>query len=124
MKHMHFNKYIFAILIVITIFFSGCVVKNNSENINNQNNLKQTDFITIHGIASETKDGYYVGDYVLEHSEIQKYDDNYALIEYHDKNLEITGREKEVNIECDPYDQCRQGTYKVIYDIQSINVIE
>jgi hypothetical protein len=121
---MYINKYIFAIVIVSIIFFSGYAVKKNSENINIQNDIKQNKYITIKGTANETKDGYYIGEYVLEHSEIQKYDTDYVLSEYRDKNLEIVGKEKEVNMECDPYVQCRQGTYKIIYNIQSIKLID
>jgi hypothetical protein len=121
---MHFNKYIFVIIIVSIIVFSGYAIKNNSKNMNTQNDLKQNQYITIKGVASETKDGYYIGEYVLEHSEIQKYDADFAMSEYSDKDLEVVGTEKEVNMECGPHVQCRQGTYKAIYDIQSIKVIE
>lgn len=115
---MLINKYFLALSIaVIIVLFSGCSIKNNMDN-----NQEQNGYLTINGIAKETKDGFYVDEYVLKHNEAQKYDAKYNANQYRDKNLEIVGKKRKVDIECDPYEQCRQESYKIIYDIQSIKI--
>jgi len=103
-------------LIAITItLLSGCVIENTDK-----------DYIKVSGIAENTKDGYYLGDYVLGYLEIKKYEGDYKRGEYENKMLEVVGREKEVEMPCEDSSgdliQCREGAYKVIYDIQSIMV--
>lgn len=61
---------------------------------------------------------------MVEHEEIQKYDPDYTADTYHKMNIVVVGKEKVVDDECDPYSQCRQGPYTVIYDIQSITILE
>lgn len=76
--------------------------------------------ITVSGIAAETKDGYYLNDYVLTHEEIQKHDANYVWGEYSGQNIEVVAQAQKVTVDCEPYTQCREGTFNVLYDIESI----
>ncbi len=108
---MKLNKYIFILLIVSLVIIFGC-------------NKTKEEYMTITGTAQETKDGYYINGALLEYSEVEKYDADYNLSTYSGKELEIVGKQKEVDQECGKYEQCRAGQYEIIYDIQSINVIE
>ena len=110
-----------TILLMVTMFLSGC--KRNEDNNNNADNN-----MIITGVAEETKEGYYVNEYVLEHEEIQRYNQEYNTGEYNGKKLEILGEEKKVEIPCETetgeITQCREGSYKIIYNVQSIKVLE
>lgn len=119
-KFMLFYKYIFTILIISSVCLPGCCIKSIPGKTDNMNN----NYITITGIAEETKDGYYVSGYVLVHEEIQKYYGTSSRKAFRNKKLEITGMIKTVNPECPKYDQCRKGPYKVIYDLKSVKIIE
>lgn len=117
---MSTHKSIYAILLIVSgIFFSGCLVNSNPEAINSS-----SEFITVSGVAEETKDGYYLDGYVLTHEEIQTYDANYVWGEYRGQNIEVVGTTKAVSVDCEPYTQCREGSFNVLYDILSITVIE
>jgi hypothetical protein len=80
--------------------------------------------ITIKGKTIETKDGFYIDNYVLLTEELEKYDDKYHPGAYIDQNLEIKGKVKKVTDECENSSgeivQCRPGTTEYIYDIVSI----
>lgn len=64
-----------------------------------------------------TKDGYYIGPYLLEYREINKYDHNYQSGKYDGKQLRINGKTKTKGGKCTPDHQCRDWSYEVIYDI-------
>lgn len=103
-------------LLIIIISCTGRHYNGSDDTLNN--------YITITGIAEETKDGYYISGYVLEHEEIQKYNHGKATGSYRNKKVEIIGKTKKVNYQCSPYDQCREGPYKVIYNLKSVKIIE
>lgn len=117
---MSINKFIMYLLIINSVFLYSCSMKSICSRQDTQSN----ECITITGTAEETKDGYYINGYVLEHEEIYKYNDGIVPGGYRSKKIEVIGKIKEINPECNPYEQCRKGPYKVIYDIQSIKIIE
>ncbi len=117
---MRLTEYILIVNIFSAIAVSGCAGKN----IHAKTDSMNSSYITITGVAGETKDGYYVAGYVLEHEEIYKYYNGNVQRTLRNRKLEITGRIKEVNIPCPKYKQCRKGPYKVIYDLKSIRIIE
>lgn len=120
---MQSPKSIFTVLIISILLVAGCTTTNNTTTLENQNIPEQNELITVTGTAEETKDGYYIGAYVLTHEEIKKYDTDYIWSEYSGKNVTVIGKEKTVNVECEPYAQCREGSYKLLYDIESIKIL-
>lgn len=120
---MQSPKSIFTVLIVSILLVAGCTFGDNPQNENTQNAPEQNEVITVTGTAEETKDGYYIDAYLLTHEEIEKYDTDYVWSEYSSKSITVTGKEKTVNVECEPYAQCREGSYKVLYDLKSIKVL-
>lgn len=76
----------------------------------------------IRGKAIETKDGFYIRDYLLQHEEIKKY--GYDADKLLDKEVEITGNIKEEeNKDTEEITQKREGTVRKICDISSIRII-
>jgi|GEM_PF-2073830 len=104
------TKILYAIGILISL--SGCISKAN-------------DMVTISGKFEETKDGYYLNGYVIVENEISKYNSQFILDDYKDKEVEITGKIREIDSgDCTnssgEISQCRPGKTSYIYDIQSI----
>ena len=116
---MELKKYIHTLTIITLIFIAGCADKNIHSKTVPVNN-----YITVTGVARETKDGFYVAGFVLVHEEIQKYTHGSSTEKYRDRKIEVTGKVKEVNPECTPYVQCRKGPYRIIYDLKSVKIIE
>ena len=56
--------------------------------------------------------------------EIQKYYHGKTPVTFNKMKITITGKTRELNSACGPYEQCRKGTYKVIYDLKLIKIIE
>lgn len=83
---------------------------------------------TITGIAEETKDGYYVENFLLPHDEIEDFDSTYEDGEYDGAVLKIKAKFREVEETCENEDgevtQCREGTYNELYDIELLEVVE
>lgn len=107
-------------LIVCILFLGGC----GEENRVNEVSEVADEFLTISGIAEETKDGFYVDGYVLRYEEIEKYDSSFEVESYKDKKLEIVAKVKDVEDNCESDSgeivQCRPGVTSFIYDIESI----
>ncbi len=118
------NGALFAVLLTILLSGSGCIKQNVDRESQSESKTAVSPYTTINGKAEETLDGFYVNDYLLEDSEISKYKLGYKPEEYADKTLEIVGKVKNVNKVCEPFTQCREGSYDVITDIQSIKIIE
>lgn len=114
------SRSLFSVLLVVLLFGFGCVKQKADVTV--QKNASDNQFATVIGKAEETLDGFYVNGYLLEDNEMIKYKSDYKPEDYIDKNLEIKGKVKQVDKVCEPYTQCREGSYQVIYDVQSIKI--
>lgn len=116
------KRSLLLVLLAVSLFGFGCVKQKITVESTVSKNTAGNEFATIIGKSEETLDGFYVNGYLLEDSEMSKYKSDYKPEDYIDKNLEIKGKVKQVDKVCEPYTQCREGSYQVIYDIQSIKI--
>jgi hypothetical protein len=110
MKNSTKITYIIGIAVLLSLF--GCISKADETK-------------TISGKIEVTKDGYYVNGYVIVDNEINKYNAQFNPDDYQDRNIEVTGKIREIDSgNCTntsgEISQCRPGKTNYIYDIQSI----
>jgi len=101
---------IMGTVIILTLF--GCISINKGST-------------TIRGNLQETKDGYYINGYAIEELEISKYNPQFNFPDYENKEVEIIGKVKEIEIDnctnsSGEISQCRAGKTSYIYEITSI----
>jgi len=109
----NFTKIIYGIGIIIFLSLFGCISKVGDPTA------------TISGKLEGTKDGYYLNGYVIETIDMSKYNGQFNLDDYKDKEVKVTGKIKEIDSgDCKnssgEITQCREGKTSYIYDIQSI----
>lgn len=115
------------VLFIGILFLTGCIIQTNGTT-SREDTSADNQIVQVSGIAQETKDGFYVGDFVLTYENLAAFDANYRFDDYNNKQLEITAKIKEVEIPCESpsgvITQCRQGPAKYIYDIESMKVVD
>lgn len=81
--------------------------------------------VTVRGKLIPTKDGAYIGEYVIPRATIQKYNLNYADP---DIEIEVTGKVTEFEIPCEDEDgnilQCRKGVTRYLEEIEDVRIVE
>lgn len=76
---------------------------------------------TVKGTAMPTKDGFYVGDCILRHEELEKYDPS---LDIEDHEVEVAGRiEEKYEDLSGEIKQGREGKVKYIVDVESVTII-
>lgn len=116
---MHKN---FFLVLALVLTFTGCVwYKGDTGGLNQDKKANQT--VTAEGKAQRTLDGYYVNGYLLTDDEIKKYDAKFLNNEFANDVVLVVGKIKEVEEECEPFSECREGISKVLYDVQSIKIV-